>query len=75
MHLHLLVWLDDIQEIRHELVQGSIPWTNCRDAFQVASKQSSDKGAMVVNHEPSQFIQAEDDKTTLLLHHSEDDFR
>lgn len=75
VHLHLLVWLDDIQEIRHELVQGSIPWTNCRDAFQVASKQSSDKGAMVVNHEPSQFIQAEDDETTLLLHHSEDDFR
>ena len=44
--LHMLVWLDNIKQIRLNLIRGDIPWGNVRLAKTVAELQKSDKGCL-----------------------------
>lgn len=40
VHLHMLVWLEDVSCIRADLMHASVPWDNARDAFLVANTKS-----------------------------------
>ena len=46
VHLHMLVWLKKLDEIRLNLIRGNIPWGNMKLAKTVADLQKVDKGCL-----------------------------
>ena len=73
LHLHMLVWVDNISTTRADLLHTSVPWDNADDAFLVASTQKSDKSCLPVNHHPDSFITDTLGNTTIQFLHTEDD--
>lgn len=73
LHLHTLVWLEDLSSICADLLHASVPWENAHDAFLVAHTQKSDKSSLTVKHTPDSFVTDAYGKTTLQFHYSEDD--
>ena len=73
VHLHMLVWLDEVSSIRAELLHASVPWENARDAFLVANTQKSDRSCLSVNNAPDAFTTDLHGKTSLHFHYTEDD--
>lgn len=52
LHLHMLVWVEDISATRADLLHASVPWENAQDAFTMASMQKSDKSCLPVRQYP-----------------------
>lgn len=50
LHLHMLVWLEDLSSIRADLLHASVLWENAHDAFLVAHTQKSHKSSLTVKH-------------------------
>ena len=73
LHLHMLVWVDDISATRTDLLHASVPWDNADDAFLVASTQKSDKSCLPVNHHPDSYITDILENTTIQFLHTQDD--
>ena len=73
VHLHMLVWLDDVSSIRADLLHASVPWENARDAFLVANTQKSDRSCLPVNNAPDAFTTDLNGNTSLHFQYTEDD--
>ena len=73
LHLHMLVWVEDISATRADLLHASVPWANAEDAFTVASIQKSDKSCLPVREYPDSFITQRNGRHTLQFQHTEDD--
>ena len=73
VHLHMLVWLEDVSCIRADLMHASVPWDNARDAFLVANTQKSDRSCLPVNNAPDAFTTDPNGNTTLQFQYTEDD--
>ena len=73
LHLHMLVWVEDITVTRADLLHASVPWDNAQDAFMVADTQKSDKSCLPVNHHPESFTTDSLGNSTLQFLHTEED--
>ena len=73
VHLHMLVWLEDVSCIRADLMHASVPWDNARDAFLVANTQKSDRSCLPVNNAPDAFTTDPNGNTTLQFQYTVDD--
>ena len=73
LHLHMLVWVDDITVTRADLLHVTVPWQNAEDAFMVADIQKSDKSCLSVNNHPDSFIIDPLGNTTLQFLYTQDD--
>ena len=73
LHLHMLVWVDDISATRADLLHTSVLWDSAEDAIQVASTQKSDKSCLQVNNYPDPFSTDPLGHTTINFLHTEDD--
>lgn len=73
VHLHMLVWLQNITVIRADLLKASIPWTNADDAFLVADTQKSDKSCLAVHMGEDAFIQSANGANSLQFHYTEEE--
>lgn len=73
LHLHMLLWLEDIAVPRPDLLNATVPWENAEDAFVVADTQKSDKSCLKVHTHPTSFITLPSWKNTIELHHTADD--
>lgn len=72
VHLHMLVWLENMAVIRVDLLKASIPWQNPDDAFLVADIQKSDQSCLPVHLGENAFVQSPEGVTSLQFHYSED---
>ena len=73
LHLHILVWVEDITVSRADLLHASVSWENAHDAFMVADTRKSNKSCLPVSHHPDPFITDSLGNTTLQFLHAEDD--
>ena len=73
VHLHMLVWLEDVSCIRADLMHASVPWDNAHDALLVANTQKSHQSCLAVNNAPDAFITDANGNTTLQFQYTEDD--
>ena len=73
LHLHILVWLDDVCSIRADVMHASVPWENAHDAFLVANTQKSHKSSLPLKNGPDAFITDANGNSTLEFHYTEDD--
>ena len=73
LHLHMLIWVDDISATRADLLHASVPWDNAEGAFLVANTQKSERSCLPVNHHPDSFTTDPLGNTTLQFQHTEDD--
>ena len=73
VHLHMLVWVEDVSCIQADLMHASVPWDNARDAFLVANTQKSDRPCLPVNNAPDAFTTDPNGNTTLQFQYTEDD--
>ena len=73
LHLHMLVWLNDLPSIRADLLHASVPWNNAHDAFLVADTQKSHKSCLPVNHLPDSCVSDLHGNSSLQFHYTEDD--
>ena len=73
VHLHMLVWLEDVSSIRVDVMHASVPWQNAYDVFLVANTQKSHKSCLPVNNVADAFITDANRKSTLEFHYTEDD--
>ena len=73
LHLHMLVWFDQVSSIRADLLHASVPWDNAHDAFLVAHTQKSNKSCLPLKNGPDSFITDANGNTTLEFHYTEDD--
>ena len=73
LHLHMLVWLEDVSTIRAEVMHAPVPWDNAHDAFLVANAQKSHQSCLLVNNAPDAFITDANGNTTLQFQYTEDD--
>ena len=72
LHLHMLVWLDQVSSIRADLLHASVPWDNAHDAFLVAHTQKSDKSCLPLKNGPDSFITDANGNSSLEFHYTED---
>ena len=73
LHLHMLLWLEDIGVTRADLLNATVPWHNAEDTFVVADTQKSDKSYLKVHTHPTFFITLPYAKNSIELHHTADD--
>ena len=73
MHLHMLVWLENMAVIRADLLKASIPWQNQDDAFLVADVQRSDQSCLPIQVGEDAFVQNPDGATSLQFHYTEEE--
>jgi len=73
LHLHMLVWVQDISATRADLLHAFVLWDNADDTFKDASIQKSDKSCLPVNPHPDSFITDSLGNTTMQFLHTEDD--
>ena len=73
LHLHMLVWVEDITITRADLLHTSVPWHNANDAFMVADIQKSDKSCLEIKYHANSFTTDSLGNTTLQFLHTEDD--
>ena len=73
LHLHILVWLDDVCSIRADVMHASVPWENAHETFLVANTQKSHKSSLPVKNGPDAFITDANGNSTLEFHYTEDD--
>ena len=68
VHLHMLVWLKKLDEIRLNLIRGDIPWGNMKLAKTVAKLQKSDKGCLDETLEKTHVQQVRESSFHKLFH-------
>ena len=73
LHLHILVWLDDVCSIRADVMHASVPWENAHETFLVSNTQKSHKSSLPVKNGPDAFITDANGNSTLEFHYTEDD--
>ena len=73
LHLHKLVWLEDVSCIHADVMHASVPWDNAHDAYLVANTQKSHQSCLPVNNAPDAFITDANGNTTLQFQYTEDD--
>ena len=73
VHLHMLVWLEDVSCIHADLMHASLPWDNAHYAFLVANTQKSHQSCLAVKNAPDAFITDANGNTTLQFQYTEDD--
>ena len=73
LHLHMLIWLEDVSSIRADVMHACVPWDNAHDAFLVANTQKSHQSCLPVNNAPYAFITNTNGNTTLQFQYTEYD--
>ena len=73
LHLHMLLWLQDIAVTRADLLNATVLCDNAEDAFVVVDTQKSDKSCLKIHTHPTSFITLPSGKNTIELHHTADD--
>ena len=51
VHMHLLVWLNNLTQIDLHYIQGDIPWADVDFTYLIYNLQSSDKGSLNIDEE------------------------
>ena len=74
VHLHMLVWLEDIAKTNYQAIRADIPWQHPALAQRVVELQKAEKGAIKLNNEPSQ-ITDQNNRQILNLFHPTEAFR
>lgn len=68
LHTHILIWLEDMNEVDITELSATIPWGNVEEAFQVYDLQKSSSSALPLRQGPNQVL-TENGETYLAFHH------
>ena len=72
LHAHILIWLDDMNEIDVSQLSATIPWGNVEETFLVYDLQKSRTSALPLRQGPNRVL-TENNQTYLAFHHSRSD--
>ena len=73
VHMHMLVFLKDMRQIRLKTIRGDIPWSTPELAHEVHSRQHSDEGVLPKHDGPSELLNVSG-QPCLRLHHLKEAF-
>ena len=73
VHMHVLVWLKNLQQTHIEHVRADIPWGNPESAYLVYSLQKSDKGSLSINENDTN-VETNNGVSTLKICHPAEAF-
>ena len=68
LHTHILIWLEDMNEVDVTKLSATIPLGNVEEAFQVYDLQKSSSCALPLRQGPNQVL-TENGETYLAFHH------
>ena len=72
LHAHILIWLDDINNVNVTKLSATIPWGNVQEAFLVYDLQKSRTSSLPLRQVPNRVL-TENNETYLAFHHSRTD--
>ena len=56
MHLHMLVWLKQLKDLKTNLIRADIPWNDLNLAYEVNKLQPSNKGSIALNRNKTEIV-------------------
>ena len=69
-HLHLLVWLNDITKIKHEIIQADVPIDDPELSYLVSKHQQSDEPSSSFKlQDKASYFRKDKNATTFKLRH------
>ena len=72
LHAHILIWLDDMNEVDVSKLSATIPWGNVEEAFLVYDLQKSRTSSLPLRQAQNRVL-TENNETHLAFHHSRTD--
>ena len=72
LHAHILIWLDDINNVDVTKLSATIPWGNVEEAFLVYDLQKSRTSSLPLRQAPNRVL-TENNETYLAFHHTRTD--
>lgn len=72
LHTHILVWLEDINEIDVTKFSGTVPWNHADEAFQVYDLQKSRSSALPLRQAHNEVL-TENGESYIAFHHTHTD--
>ena len=72
LHAHILIWLDDINDVDVTKLSATIPWGNVEEAFLVYDLQKSRTSSLPLRQAPNRVL-TENNETYLAFHHTRTD--
>ena len=72
MHLHMLVWVEDISKTNHQAIRADIPWQHPALARRVIELQKAEKSSIALNNEATQITDQNGRQILHLFHPTEE---